>query len=42
MKNKFDTYVIIGNMAYNLANLPWHKRWKIKLKQLLGMRIDAL
>jgi len=39
---KFETYVIIGNMAYSVDRLPLFKRWKIRLKQLLGIRIDAL
>jgi hypothetical protein len=37
-----ETYIMIGNMAYNFDNLPWHKRWKIRVKRLLGIRIDAL
>jgi hypothetical protein len=39
---KFETYVIIGNMAYSVDKLPLIKRWKVKIKQLLGIRIDAL
>lgn len=39
---KPETYIIIGNMAYSLSKLSWHKRWKIRIKQLLGIRIDAI
>ena len=39
---RFETFIVIGNMAYNLDRLPWYKRWKIKIKQRLGMHIDAL
>ena len=44
-KNKipsYGTYVLIGNMAYDLHKLPFMTRWKIKIKHMLGMRIDAL
>jgi len=42
MKKIKQEYIIINGLAYDLYKMPLWKRWKVRLKHLLGIRINAL